>query len=136
MLRRRWEFYFAYCEAAFDCGYIKDHQIVWQATHDALPNPSTLHKLAAAASFNTAASPQALSSNSRQGSAASAEKLPGLEPLGSGRLSGGALTWALFSVYCLLGGAVIARQPYMLAAVLTFALGQGLTRVRHSVLLR
>lgn len=107
----RWQFYFAYCEGAFDCRYIHDYQIVWQrGESDTACSAALLHR----------AAPQ-LAAGGRNTS--SADDAPGL-------LGSSAVTWALFGVYCVLAGIVIARQPRMLVAALTFAVGQCLQLVR------
>jgi hypothetical protein len=117
----RWEFYFAYCEAAFDCSYIQNYQITWQR----LPDPTPPHELKAV---------QSTDENDVWASKGCETECDSDPDTGGGSASG-ALTWALFSVYCILGGAIIARQPFMLAAVLTFGLGQGITWVRAPLFL-
>ena len=110
----RWEFYFAYCEAAFDSGYISNYQITWQRTHDA--------SLPGLASCKLAEPPDNQDTSLDAGAEVNSSCKTRQE-------SFGATTWALFSLYCVLGGVVIARQPYMLAAVLMFAVGQASVQV-------
>ena len=104
----RWEFYFAYCEAAFDCNYIRDLQIVWERS--------------AAASSNRHLAPshaeQVLLSRTCRANKA-------------GSRMTASTTVALGAVYCVLAALVIARQPRMLAALLAFLLAQGLQQVRR-----
>lgn len=114
---RRWEFYFAYCEAAFDCSYIQNYQIIWQCS-------SSPHLLGRLHRSSLPSSPQKLKalmhrSSERGVDASVAKSYPSV----------GVVTWALFGVYCVLAGIVIARQPYMLVAVLAFGIGQGLCQV-------
>jgi hypothetical protein len=115
----RWEFYFAYCEAAFDCGYIQDYQIIWQGS----PSPS----LGSQHRSSSASSPQKLKALMRSSSKCNVDGT-----VLKSYPSDGIVTWALFGVYCVLAGIVIARQPYMLVAALAFGLGQAFSHVRSS----
>ena len=107
----RFEFYFAYCEAAFDSRYLQDYQIVWQRVAAPHAQPPLKQRL------------QAVSSH---------KQLP-CEPLQTGpgetqtllpQLSADLITSGLFAMYCVLAGIVVARQPRMLMALVSFAAGQ------------
>lgn len=108
----RWEFYFAYCEAAFDRRYLQDYQIVWQRMAETHV-PPVLQQFTASASFIKT------SGNGDLDTAAAA----------TAQFSADIITMALFAVYCVLGGVVVARQPRMLLALITFVLGQASVKV-------
>lgn len=116
---RRWEFYFAYCEAAFDSRYLQDYQIVWQRSEDC-----TQHHQAFWRSALSANRPKLWDRGDSD-----AVNNPAQAP----QLSSDLITMALFAVYCILGGVVVARQPRMLLALITFILGQASLKVRWKV---
>jgi hypothetical protein len=116
----RWEFYFAYCEAAFDARYLQDYQMVWQRIAEPHAQPALPARLEAVSSQRQLPAQQ-------QGVDATTDA-PGALTLP--RLSPAAITAALFALYCLLAGVVIARQPRMLLALLSFAGGQATLKVR------
>lgn len=107
----RFEFYFAYCEAAFDSRYLQDYQIVWQRVAAPHAQPPLKRRL------------QALSSQKQL-----PYNVPQTDPLERDtllpKLSAGTITSALFAVYCVLAGVVVARQPRMLMALVSFGAGQ------------
>lgn len=107
----RFEFYFAYCEAAFDCRYLQDYQILWQRIETPHPQPSLQQRL------HATSSQKYLPCETEQ------TDLPEKEERSPG-VSADHITSALFAVYCVLAGIVVARQPRMLLALISFAAGQ------------
>lgn len=112
----RWQFYFAYCEAAFDSRYLQDYQIVWQRSTEA-----ARHNQASQRSAVSATRPKLLDCGDTDAVS---------NPAQASQLSSDPITMALFAVYCILGGVVVARQPRMLLALFTFILGQASMKVR------
>jgi len=92
---RKWRFYFAYCEAAFDARYIHDYQIAFvkAAEKEAGGGPS----------------------GSGGGGAAAAAPLP--PPLPASPV----VPQALLAVYCFLAGLVVGSRPALWAAPLAAA---------------
>lgn len=109
--RCRFEFYFAYCEAAFDSRYLQDYQIVWQRVGAPHTQPSLKQRL------------QAVSSQKYLSCEAEKTETPEKESR-LPKLSADTITSALFALYCVLAGVVVARQPRMLMALVSFAAGQ------------
>ena len=59
------------------------------------------------------------------------KQLPHVAPVATAapQVSANTITTALFAVYCVLAGVVVARQPRMLLALLSFAAGQAALKV-------
>jgi hypothetical protein len=110
-VRCRFEFYFAYCEAAFDSRYLQDYQIVWQRVEAPHAQPPLKQRL------------QAISSPKYQPLEADEREVPDRESRRQ-KLCADAITTGLFALYCVLAGVVVARQPRMLMALVSFAAGQ------------
>lgn len=117
--QHRWEFYFAYCEAAFDSRYLQDYQIMWQRSHRLLQQPQ---------------SPQQISPTTGRAMLFDGGDIKTVNSSARfSQTSSDAITMALFAVYCILGGVVVARQPRMLLALITFILGQASMKVRQEM---
>lgn len=111
----RWEFYFAYCEAAFDSRYLQDYQIVWQRLTEPSQESSAVQTTC---SIPGKAQPNNMDMIRDDQVISVYWQLPA-----------DAIAMALFAVYCILGGVVVARQPRMLLALVTFILGQATVKV-------
>jgi cyclopropane-fatty-acyl-phospholipid synthase len=100
---RKWEFYFAYCEAAFDCSYIHNYQIVWRC--EDVPDegrPNINSKMAS--KLNLSVFKGAIAKGSFQ--------VPGCsswQSLGTSRISG-----SIFGIYCVLAGILIGHACLLL----------------------
>jgi hypothetical protein len=110
-VRCRFEFYFAYCEAAFDSRYLQDYQIVWQRVGAPHLQPPLKRRLQAVCS------PRHSPCEDEECEVPDKEsRVP--------KLRADTITTALFALYCVLAGVVVARQPRMLMALVSFAAGQ------------
>eukprot|EP00892_Ulva_mutabilis_P006654 jgi/Ulvmu1/4360/UM002_0085.1 len=117
---RKWEFYFAYCEAAFDSHYLQDYQIVWHCVPEAAQQPLLSHQPGSSACLRHVSNGRVVDT------ADSVVNAP--------QISSDTVTMALFAVYCILGGVAVARQPRMLLALITFVLGQASVKVSTQLL--
>jgi len=94
----RFEFYFAYCEAPFDSGYLANYQITWQRD--------------SSAPASAAETPEPVSPSKPAPPLDHAPRSARSDPI----------TAALVGVYFLLVGVAVGQQPHMLMAPLACAL--------------
>jgi cyclopropane fatty-acyl-phospholipid synthase-like methyltransferase len=113
---RKWEFYFAYCEAAFDCSYIHDYQIVWRRVESPTRTDDSGALESSALRGNTA--PVHLSCAVKRKADDTAGKSinrdvqapghPSWQYLGSSRIG------SFFGVYCMVAGILIGHTCFLL----------------------